>query len=723
MKKSSLSWMAFVVALWFVLGACAPTLPPPAASGPPSLVSGQPLQVASSDPARDLLGANCMQVVAPDIRRRLDLPAPEATEPHILSLGQRVPEWAACAREGWIDRGLYREALLTLRGLLMAWYEQAPRLRAHALALDPSAEDRGRSVAPAPDLADLCVLVETELERDDQAEEHPVVVLQEDLGRGRVMAAMMSTDALFGVISGQLGAAPRPAGPLVDELTRTVSLADAIAHLGRSMARESRIWADDFFGPDPRTAVEARTERTRGAGITLGTRLGFVSSQVRKLAGFWVASNEELRRDLGLPYDAYVAPLTETAERAGKRALAWEWLAPLHDVSGVEPSRAVLSEVSLSRIQEEIAFDRYNLRALFAWQTADRRVRELFAFEGLESGDRLAIELLSRALLEAGARTDDPSAKLEALSLLVMTSDIEDGQATSPGTIGPVVAPAVPAAAQLSLLARRRRASRHFAETALCELNRSWLGGPPCGVTIAGGSAIPPGDPCRLPATAPATSPPLPSWMPQAYGRLLATLAPVVTWTAGSPPDPVVSARTHCEIARLTNGLVRGRVPLELGAYEHLTRILVERSIVVPAADAGTMLANAIDLAETDALSACQRLPLCTPASVAAEAERRRKANLAPVAQANANRFEAHYCEVIHHGARIAELALQARSPARTGQSLGAIGRPYLRPPSLAAFKARGDDLIAKSAACSRLAAGRAAPTPGATTSPSSSGR
>jgi hypothetical protein len=207
------------------------------------------------------------------------------------------------------------------------------------------------------------------------------------------------------------------------------------------------------------------------------------------------------------------------------------------------------------------------------------------------------------------------------------------------------------------------------------------------------------------------TSPPLSSWMPQAYGRVLATLAPAVTWAAGTPPDPIVSSRTRCEITRLTNGVARGRVPLKLEAYEHLTRILVERSIVVPASDAGTVLANAIDLAESEALSACQGLALCTPASVAAEAERLRKGSTDLIVQANADRLHAHYCNAMHRGAAIAQLAAQSGSPARTGQSLGAIGRPYLRPPSVDAFNARGDDLRTKSATCSQQAATRAAPS------------
>ena len=100
----------------------------------------------------------------------------------------------------------------------------------------------------------------------------------------------------------------------------------------------------------------------------------------------------------------------------------------------------------------------------------------------------------------------------------------------------------------------------------------------------------------------------------------------------------------------------------------------------------------------------------CTPGSVLAEAEQRKKANPDAKAQQNATAFHANYCEILQHGAQIVELAKQPIPTNQTAQPLVALGRATLRPPSEADFRARGDAFIAKAAVCSKQAAGP--PTP-----------
>jgi hypothetical protein len=543
-----------------------------------------------------------------------------------------------------------RVVLVQAREVLADWYSRHPGLRSASLAGNTSPMDGGQQ--PIMDarrwaeaylqiderLADLvasmplgsagmpagmrgrkpqdsCSLSAPSKTKDGRR-------LDEILGWCVEPHVLMRVDAMAGALSNLLGQTPLEGQ--TDELqARLSAFRDAVL-------AEAAYWVGAPTFESQRIAV--MPSKPVNSEVLLSTRISRVATHFKALALKWGDRPiDSLRTDLGNTFRSYVARL----ESHGIDVEDLRWPARVDD--GIDPVTGKMQwtrSIRLRRLHAEILFDQVNLQAMFEIRDAEERWAGLLdrdetavaspgqtAPVDLIQSRMEAVDSAAQLLLRGFRHTETRHARLEAISRIVLSVDLELGdQAVVPSANGSGKQPAAPKAQDPRNVALRAYASRVMGEIALCLLNDALLDMPSghgCNYPMAPPPPAGWGADCSARKLASpfvagkGAPPPIPERVAAAYDRVIAALED--NWTkTGRPPGekPIVgststSKATVCELELFTSVDTMARLAMSVRAYRRLVQLIADRRLPINPQQSGPVLAAGLRLVDQKMQDLC----------------------------------------------------------------------------------------------------------------------
>ncbi len=501
-------------------------------------------------PARSTPGAGCtadaMLALVHPLRDAADA---QGSSPANFSarIAELIGSIRSCATSGSIEEGVRRTLFLEAHEAFAQWYDANPSI---ASALLVASRMYGVEQDPSGGmerLSDYFLYVSDELGRMPGTADTRLPTF-------RHRDAMMSVDALLGRIA---FLASRPmttdGAPSIDE----AELAQRFAELQGAWRVEALSWAD--LTVDGSSSEPTRPHPTTAAlSTTLSFRLSSVSTSVRVVAERWHEgrNGDQFREGIGGPFAGYLGTVASRGRQSG-RSFTWPVVVPTFEHP---PSIAAFQgarEVTLARAIHEASFDRFNVRAAFAWNEALMKAHGVLlramsdAVTAAES--ERDFHELEALLSRASSQTLDAHARASGIARVVRTVGLLDRTAEGRNNAG-----------ESFPMQRAGLVSLRLAEVSLCHLNRAWL---------AGSADVCSTGPGNVTASTCATLTPLPEFaaphavlpmeLRDAYSIVLATIAsqrntPSAPSSDDRPAAPVedslrVHGSTWCDLARIAS--------------------------------------------------------------------------------------------------------------------------------------------------------------------------